>query len=45
MSEAELEEAFTVIFFDNKARYGARKIKKVLETKGKQISLKMFYRQ
>lgn len=32
VSELELEKSITVTFFDNKARYGARKIKKVLET-------------
>lgn len=36
-SELELEESIQTIFLENKARYGARKIKQVLEAKGNQI--------
>lgn len=38
VSEAELENRVTAIFHESKARYGARKIKKILETEGKQVS-------
>ncbi|OCX08815.1 transposase [Streptococcus dysgalactiae subsp. equisimilis AKSDE4288] len=34
VSEAELEDKITYIFFESKSRYGARKIKKCLEKDG-----------
>lgn len=38
VSEEEVEEKVTTVFTDNKKRYGARKIKKILESKGFRIS-------
>lgn len=38
VSEAELEEKIKSIFLESKARYGARKIKKSLESEGIQLS-------
>lgn len=38
ISEAELEERVKRIFLDSKSRYGARKIKKYLETEGMILS-------
>ena len=38
ISEVELEENIKAIFLESKSRYGARKIKKCLETQGMTVS-------